>query len=368
MKKIDITSQISGIDPKYLDEALTYRAPRFNKIKIIALAACIAVLVTAIPLTLILNRENGNTEDLPAITTKDNTVIDKPEPDKEEPLVIFCSSPTELEQQLKADANVEIKDLAKRKKFTLSVSDIVINKKDGTPYIKTIAIGNETFKMNYVESRACETYQTLSHHLKNYASYDRYSEYITDDRGVGGLVESLFSQETGKLIYYSKSTLFLKKGDLGEEKLHKIALEEISKLYDIDIANDSNYRYECRHFSATSPYHPEDEYYIFTYRKYINGCETDEIVAVCLDTSGQIMRISQNLGLYDEVSQIITIEKINNEKEKFKEQIRNKNAIQETEQIIVSLDNYGKCSIRFVTLVSVNDIGHYYDMYVEITK
>ena len=60
MKKIDITSQISGIDPKYLDEALTYRAPRFNKIKIIALAACLAIIVTSIPLSFILNRDDNS--------------------------------------------------------------------------------------------------------------------------------------------------------------------------------------------------------------------------------------------------------------------------------------------------------------------
>ena len=63
MKKSDITRELGFIDPEFIAEAASYKPHKISKIRIVALAACIAVLVTAIPLTLILNRENGNTED-----------------------------------------------------------------------------------------------------------------------------------------------------------------------------------------------------------------------------------------------------------------------------------------------------------------
>ena len=363
MKKSDITRELGFIDPEFIAEAASYKPHKISKIRIVALAACIAVLVTAIPLTLILNRENGNTEDLPAITTKDNTVIDKPEPDKEEPLIIFCSSPNELKKQLKADAKVEIKDVAERKSFSSSLNDTVVEKKDGTPYVKTITIGNETFEISYNESKASETYQSLSTHLKAYASVDIYSTEHTDG-AYWGTLSFEFSQETGKLTDYFKSASFMKSGNLGEKELQKIAVQEIYNLYGINIAKDSNYRYECKFYPATSS---QEEYYQIIYRRYINGYETDERIYICLDTTGQIVAVKQNLGLYDEVAEMVTEDKINSAKEKFSELLIGTTTIDD--KIYISMDNYGKCSIKFSAFVLTNEVGYtYYGTYVEVSE
>lgn len=353
MRRKDISFEFTNINSKLIEEAAEYRSSAKKLVRVLALAACIAVLVTAIPLTLILNRENGNAEDLPAITTKDNTVIDKPEPDKEEPLVIFCSSPTELKQQLKADAKVVIKDVAERKDFGLSVNDTVVDKKNGTPYVKTITIGNETFEISYEESRASETFQSLSTHLKAYAGVDKYS--TPHNNGIyWGKPTFEFSQETGKLTRYFKGSGFINSGNLGEAELHKIALQEIYNLYGIDIAKDPNYRYECRLHPAVPQ---RDEYYQIIYRRYINGYETDEKIYICLDTTGQIISISQNLGLYDEVAEMITEEKVNLAVEKFTNLFSNSSTIKD--DIYLSIDNYGKCSINFSTFVWIEKIAKY---------
>ena len=353
MRKEDLSKAIGDIDPKLVESSLAYR-PAMSKhrlTKIVALAACLAIIVTAIPLALILNRESGNTEDLPTITDKDNTVIDKPEPDKEEPLVIFCSSPNELKKQLKADAKVEIKDVAERKDFSFAVNDTVVEKKDGTPYVKTITIGNETFEISYNESRASETYQSLSTHLKAYASVDKYS--TRQKVGVySGKLMFEFSHETGKLINYYKEMGHYQKGNLGEKELHKIALQEIYNLYGIDIAKDPNYRYECHHILPQDPYQPQHERYQIIYRRYINGYSLDEVVSVTLDTSGQIVRISQNLGLYDEVAEMITEENVNMAIDNFNKQF---DYISTFDEFYIRLDNYGLCYVSFKVTIPFPD-------------
>ena len=58
MKKIDIQREMGFIDPEFIVEAANYRHKKISKLKIVALAACLAILVTAIPLTLIMNRED----------------------------------------------------------------------------------------------------------------------------------------------------------------------------------------------------------------------------------------------------------------------------------------------------------------------
>ena len=359
MRKEDLSKAIGDIDPKLVESSLAYR-PAMSKhrlTKIVALAACLAVIVTAIPLALILNRENGNTEDLPTITDKDNTVIDKPEPDKEEPLVIFCSSPTELKQQLKADAKVEIKDVAERTYFDDPFSNTVVDKKAGTPYVKTITIGNETFEISYEESRASKTFESLSTHLKAYASVDKYSIEHTD--GVyWGTLRFEFSQETGELTKYFKGPSFIKNGNLGEEELHQIAKQVFYDLYGLDVSSNPDYHYELRHHPATNG--NNDEYYRISYRRYINGYETDEIISVGIDTAGQILSINQNLGLYDEIAETITAEKLEVTKNEFLDSISDPSEVQE--KISLELDNFGKCSMVF----KVKDYVQIRTIYVEI--
>ena len=359
MRKEDLSKAIGDIDPKLVESSLAYRPAmsRHRLTRIVALAACLAVIVTAIPLALILNRENGNTEDLPTITDKDNTVIDKPEPDKEEPLVIFCSSPTELKQQLKADAKVEIKDVAD---FSFAVNDTVVEKKDGTPYVKTITIGNETFEISYEESRASKTFESLSTHLKAYAGVDKYS--TPHNNGIyWGKPTFEFSQETGKLTKYFKGSGFIKSGNLGEAELHKIALQEIYNLYGIDIAKDPDYHYECRLHAATPQ---REEYYQIIYRRYINGYKTDEKIYICLDTTGQIISISQNLGLYDEVAEMVTEQNINIATEKFTKLINDSTVFKD--EISISIDNYGNCFAKFYIAILGNNVNYTYDTYIEV--
>lgn len=81
MKKLDFLRYMGNIDEKYVIESENYKPASKKTIRVIALAACLAVIVAAIPLTIILNREPDTADDLPTVTDKDNTVIDNTDPD-----------------------------------------------------------------------------------------------------------------------------------------------------------------------------------------------------------------------------------------------------------------------------------------------
>ena len=68
MKNNDLSNAIGNINLKYVEEARNYTAKRLSLTKIVSLAACIAILVTAIPAALVLNREDAQT-DAPVVTT-----------------------------------------------------------------------------------------------------------------------------------------------------------------------------------------------------------------------------------------------------------------------------------------------------------
>ena len=71
MKNSDLSNAIGNVNLKYIEEMENYTSKRMTLTKIISLAACIAILVTAIPAALILNREDGKT-DAPVVTTPFN--------------------------------------------------------------------------------------------------------------------------------------------------------------------------------------------------------------------------------------------------------------------------------------------------------
>ena len=79
MKKIDIAKHISNIDENYIADALTYRPASRAKIKFIALAACIAIIVTAVPFAYILNKKDDHSHDHKNNENNENsdTIIDK---------------------------------------------------------------------------------------------------------------------------------------------------------------------------------------------------------------------------------------------------------------------------------------------------
>ena len=91
MKIREIKDKMANIAPDLIEEAANYKRKRVSGIRVIAIAACLAILVTSVPLALIMSRRD-NTE--PPKTTEseitkpnDQNVI-PPEPLK----VVYCDT------------------------------------------------------------------------------------------------------------------------------------------------------------------------------------------------------------------------------------------------------------------------------------
>ena len=58
MKKIDFENVINNVSDKYVEEAASFVPKRKAGLRWVALAACIAIIVTSVPFAFILNRED----------------------------------------------------------------------------------------------------------------------------------------------------------------------------------------------------------------------------------------------------------------------------------------------------------------------
>ena len=104
MRKEDLSRAIDNVDSKIIENSLGYKPRATNnfKVRAVALVACLAIIVTAIPLSLILNREDE--KEAPVVTTPSVTEIktsattgDKTPPQKDpEPYdIIYCGAETD---------------------------------------------------------------------------------------------------------------------------------------------------------------------------------------------------------------------------------------------------------------------------------
>lgn len=340
MKIREIKDKMANIAPDLIEEAANYKRKRVSGIRVIAIAACLALLVTSVPLALIMSRKDepcvGND---PGISQgQENKGENDDVTEQEDMMVIFCSSPSELKKQFAADSKVEIKNANERISFT-AMKEVDSEKKDGTPYIRTITIDNITYNASYVYSKTVDSAEQLSDHYQKYVSYDRYLTEYYDDKNAGTPVFE-FSQETGELIYFQKNGFPSRNGSLSEDELRQKAIEEIQKLYGMRLDLNPNYRFESKYV-----YEENACLYYLHFRKYINDFATDEYVSVLIDTSGQIIGIRQNLGLYDEIVETISVEKIIETQKFFYKNFNDELKIQD--KITLSLDQFGKCWVKF---------------------
>ena len=271
-------------------------------------------------------------------------------------MVIFCSSPSELKKQFAADSKVEIKNANERISFT-AMKEVDSEKKDGTPYIRTITIDGVTYNSSYVYSKTVDSAEQLSDHYQKYVSYDRYqTPHYEEDRY--GVPIFHFSQETGKLISFRKGSTFFAKGDLSESELRKIIVDEIYNLYGIQIEQNTDYIFESHY----KDYQNDIRLYFMCFRRYINGYATDEDISFMIDTSGQIIGITQNLGLYDTVVESISETLLNKIQTKLYKNLLSGYSVKGNS--VIALDQYGKCWLKSTI---VTDQGRYDDtIFVEI--
>lgn len=301
MKRSDFVRLMGNIDEKYLKEVENYSARPKNRVRIIALAACIAIIVTAIPLSLVLNREDT---DSPVVT---DPVVQPTSPDDEKSVqIIYCDAKT-AEEIKKASKNkdIEIKDISEiETDLSVKVGDIEDSAAIPAKLYKTF-IGNEyVFKF----------YSARSTVLSTSSNEERRKDGSIAVYGVEGkeLGETRmeYCYESGKIIALQLqrfSDACEKGGDLTADEVKLLADRDLAEIYGNDFSK--TYTYEKTEVLPLS--YQSDYFYSVDYRRMICGYPTNEVVRVAYNFLGELICVAtNNLGSFDYINDTLTIENI----------------------------------------------------------
>lgn len=308
MKNKDLSNAIGNINLKYVEEAENFTAKRMSLTKIISLAACIAILVTAIPAALILNREDGKT-DAPVVTTP--FVIETTEPDKgndninidndnktndntntDALKVIYCSAESdamkkEALQKALMSKNIEVREFVKYNESFLYKNEMLEYSEDIPKKLTFTLAGKEyscTFDYVYNTNAVLSTNKTLR-------SYAKIACYKMDEPGYRGYEgHVLYRVATKEIVRIVHSIKEDEKGELKAEDIKPIAEKDFKYLYGEDRLNK---------YVLTEVYNSSLGK-IIVYERFFGEYKTTERIRMCYNSHGELMSVmTESLGVFD---------------------------------------------------------------------
>lgn len=305
MKNKDLSNAIGNINLKYVEEAENFTAKRMSLTKIISLAACIAIIATSIPLALVLNREDAQT-DAPVETTP--FVIETTEPDKGNDNINIDNDNNTNTDALKViycDAQM-VGEIENAKYSLFKDSNVVVRRIDGffgnlieykdaeynpeIPKQFTITLGNYEFECYFDYAYNTKAMLSEDEALRSYAEIACYK---IDQKGYSGELHCRVADK--KILRVSinreyqipsdiKTDEELDKwyndnlgGSLTNEDILALSEKDMVRLYGEDAL--SKYKLDENMSKDRKLY----------YRRYINGFETSEAICLRYTTKGEIL-------------------------------------------------------------------------------
>ena len=311
MKNKDLSNAIGNINLKYVEEAENFTAKRMSLTKIISLAACIAIIATSIPLALVLNREDAQT-DAPVNTNEITTpiVVQPTDPDNtnKNPLkIVYCDA--SLKEVFKGSSlDIEIRDSSE---IDLDLSSKVGEIEAGAeiPAKLYYTIGGKDLICTFDTAYATKVASSTSANLKELANVARYkiesSEYDFAHIEIycdTGLVKDLDLFDIEK---------YAEVGNLTESEAKSLAGRDLSILYGESFG--STYIFERAHYDTN-----DVDIYKFnvSYRRYVHGFPTDDTVRVYYNMKGELVRVvTSKLNTFEGVESKIDAKTIADAKE-----------------------------------------------------
>lgn len=279
MNRREFSTYVSRIDPKYVAEAVTYPAVSRAKIKIAAVAACIAVLAVTISLGIVLNRKENLHH--PQSTT--------------DPVIYNIY----FEDTISTNTNFQefITDIKANR------DDVkVLNYKEYMPlkqnYTETVmstppteidfTVLENTLKFVYKASYSCDIGASSKVN-------DAYHLYTAEDQSTLKI-----SATDGTVVEYRSGTAAFKtEGAVSAEEAQIIATKTLKNLYGDNVFVE--YSDSVHEVSATSGY------YAFVYFKTMYGHRTSERAFIMINRSGEIISVGISYyNMYDSVKHIYT--------------------------------------------------------------
>ena len=306
MKNRDLSNAIGNIDLKYVDEAESFTAKRMSLTKIVSLAACIAIIVTAIPVALVLNREDTNTDE-PVVS---EPFVETTEPDntnKTPAKIVYCDS--SLKEVFKGSSlDIEVRDSSE---IDLDLSSKVGDIEAGAeiPAKLYYTIGGKELVCTFDTAYATKLANSKSASLQDLANVARYK---IEGTGYDSAYIEIYC-DTGLV----KETILLgaeeyaKQGNITEEAVKLLAERDLAILYGESF--DSVYTLESVYYDTNN----RDVYkYNVSYRRYVHGFPTEETVCAYYDMKGELVHVvTTKLNTFDGVEDDIDAEAIATAKE-----------------------------------------------------
>ena len=306
MRKEDLSKAIGDIDPKLVESSLAYRPAmsRHRLTRIVALAACLAVIVTAIPLALILNRESTNS-DLPVVTTPAELGNKVHNIDKKPINVIYCDADM-LASQKEIQENVLKEKTVDFKVFERYTEDIdyeyqYLEYSEDVPKSLSVFAGTEEIKCTLDYVYYTDDILSENETIRSRAKIARYKvdkecfpDYFREsDAWV------LYRVNTKEIIELSiPSSASLHYGPVTLSEARSLADRDIKTLFGEDVL--SKYKCELEYISGT---------YVlsFIYRRSVGFFSTKEEIALYYDGHGKLLTVlSDYVGLYDGFESVLT--------------------------------------------------------------
>lgn len=275
MKNKNLSRAIGNINLKYVEEAEEYTAKRMNLTKIVSLAACLAIIVTAIPTALIAYRDSVNDE--PSVITTPNKIEIK-DPDKdnnidENPVtIVYCDAKTAAEIKKAQNKDIEIRDISEiETDLSSKVGDIEASADIPARLYKTI--GGKDYIFNFKSAYTTNLSTSSNDQLKKHGFIARYQVEMEDPFGYG----LRYYYETEKIEYLrltSYSLISAGENTITQEQVRVIAEKDLESLYGKEFLQMYNYD-KCILVDNS-----ERDYYIIEYRRMLCGYPTDERIVV----------------------------------------------------------------------------------------
>lgn len=276
MKKNDIFDAFEKLDPKFVEEAApkAERAVRRPRVwlRILAVAACVALLVGAIVVTtLLFNREDESQPDVPSDVTEPSNEKKKYE------IYMNFSAGEILDLNASANENVEFKS-SSEKNFDLFSSENKIEKPANISDSIDVKIGGKSFSFNYDSA-----YETALNNIQKFESFGNNVVYETND----DKITLELSASTKELVFFSDwQTEYNVSGEFTAEEAKEAADELLCEIYGEIFLEE----YECTKTYTTD--NQSDKRYSVYYMRKAFGYETDDCIFLDFNFEGELLFIN----------------------------------------------------------------------------
>lgn len=342
MRRKDISFEFTNINSKLIEEAAEYRYSNKKLIRVLALAACIAVLVTVIPLSLIMNREDQfetpETTLTPGKDSTTDTVIVDPKPLK----VIYCDantvSPQYLQTNLFKDKNVKVES------FDYFHHGIEWKEEYGTidwssdiPEKLTLNLRDKEYTANF---DIAYSYTNTSHEeLKAYAKIARYKIEGTEKGFIYYRVETKTILQIDNLPVDSKV-----EAKYTKEEIANFACQDIKSIYGEEILE----KYSIEHCFSDGT----GLIYRVQFKRMIGDFDTGSSIQLLYTGNGELRSYgTDNFGVYDFAEHLLNQKKLL-EVEKEAQELIGDNLVGEKK---LTIHKEGYLCVRYLLLVGYDE-------------